>query len=106
MTPHAAVIAHALPDSGYIIVLRGSLHHRRWHMQALVCCTRRDKSRKRLMASPLSFHSRLIGNAASVSGAEVAFQALSSFASGLRWRAVACISCGRSITEEHSHGTG
>ena len=75
-------------------------------MQALVCCTRRDKSRKRLMASLLSFHSRVIGNGASVSGAEVAFQALSSFASGLRWRAVACISCGRSITEEHSHGTG
>jgi hypothetical protein len=43
-------------------------------MQALVCCTRRDKSRKRLMASPLSFHSRVMGNGASVSGAGAAFQ--------------------------------
>ena len=45
-------------------------------MQALICCVRRDNSRKRLTASPLPFQCRVIVNCASVSDAEVVFRSL------------------------------
>src|SRR5687768_16449906 len=76
------------------------LHHRRWHMQALVCCTRRDKSRKRLMASPCRFTAASWVTAHPFPALELLSRTPSS--SGPRWGTALCISDQRSITEEHS----
>jgi hypothetical protein len=67
------MIAHALPDGGYIIVLRGSPPQEVAHASTrLLHATRQEP--QTFDGITLSFHSRVMGNGASVSGAGAAFQ--------------------------------